>query len=68
KASFPNVQVAVVGSGTASAFENIENPNLLNLGFKPSKAIGRVLARELPKLRETCSVLYPASMKASDEI
>ncbi|GLJ12187.1 hypothetical protein SUGI_0186280 [Cryptomeria japonica] len=68
EAGFPNVQVAAVGSGTASIFENIENSDKLNVGFKPSKATGRVLARELPKLQEMCTVLYPASMKASDEI
>eukprot|EP01018_Ginkgo_biloba_P005846 Gb_09233 [translate_table: standard] len=69
-AGAPNVQIGVVGSGTASVFEKLgqTNSNLLKIGFLPSKATGRVLTVELPKSRDACTVLYPASMKASDEI
>lgn len=69
-AEFPKVQIGVVGSGTARVFQNIvqSNDNLLKIGFLPSKATGAVLARELPKSRDGCTVLYPASVKASDEI
>lgn len=69
-AESPNVQIGVVGSGTASVFQNIKQSNdtLLKIGFLPSKATGAVLATELPKSREGCTVLYPASVKASGEI
>uniref|UniRef100_A0A0D6R6F5 Uroporphyrinogen-III synthase n=1 Tax=Araucaria cunninghamii TaxID=56994 RepID=A0A0D6R6F5_ARACU len=41
QAGSPNVQIAVVGPGTASVFENIENSNnLLKIGFSPSKEQG----------------------------
>ncbi|KAG6437959.1 hypothetical protein SASPL_102890 [Salvia splendens] len=70
-AGTPNVRVGVVGAGTSSVFGKI-GPSLkeiLNVAFVPSKAIGKVLAAELPKLRNArCTVLYPASAKASNEI
>ncbi|KAL1543242.1 uroporphyrinogen-III synthase [Salvia divinorum] len=70
-AGTPNVRVGVVGAGTSSVFGKI-GPSLkeiLNVAFVPSKAIGKVLAAELPKLGNArCTVLYPASAKASNEI
>ncbi|KAL6493246.1 hypothetical protein OROGR_033005 [Orobanche gracilis] len=70
-AGTPKVRVGVVGSGTASVFEKIQSSlkQNLNVDFAPSKAIGKVLAAELPDLGHSrCSVLYPASSKASNEI
>ncbi|CAI9116591.1 OLC1v1017782C4 [Oldenlandia corymbosa var. corymbosa] len=67
----PNVKVGVVGGGTASVFENIapSSKQFLNVAFSPSKATGKVLASELPRNGdERCTVLYPASAKASNEI
>ncbi|XP_057793838.1 uroporphyrinogen-III synthase, chloroplastic [Salvia miltiorrhiza] len=70
-AGTPNVRIGVVGAGTSSVFGKIQ-PCLkesLNVAFVPSKAIGKVLTAELPKLgNERCTVLYPASAKASNEI
>ncbi|KAG8377642.1 hypothetical protein BUALT_Bualt08G0054200 [Buddleja alternifolia] len=70
-AGTPNARVAVMGAGTASVFENTL-PSLkksLNVAFAPSKATGKVLAAELPNHCNTrCTVLYPASAKASNEI
>ncbi|XP_058097052.1 uroporphyrinogen-III synthase, chloroplastic [Magnolia sinica] len=70
-AGTPNVRVGVVGAGTASIFEEVmRSPQRsLNVAFSPSKATGKVLASELPKYgNRTCTVLYPASVKASNEI
>ncbi|XP_062100213.1 uroporphyrinogen-III synthase, chloroplastic isoform X2 [Humulus lupulus] len=67
----PNVKVAVVGAGTASIFYEVlqSSKQSLNVAFMPSKATGKVLASELPKNGNTkCTVLYPASLKASHEI
>ncbi|KAL3617940.1 hypothetical protein CASFOL_038261 [Castilleja foliolosa] len=70
-AETPKVRVGVVGAGTASVFEKIQ-PALkqsLNVAFVPSTAIGKVLAAELPDHgNERCTVLYPASAKAGNEI
>ncbi|KAL2249655.1 UNVERIFIED_CONTAM: Uroporphyrinogen-III synthase, chloroplastic [Sesamum indicum] len=70
-AGTPKVRVGVVGAGTASVFEKIQ-PSLkqsLNVSFAPSKATGKVLAAELPDYGNArCTVLYPASAKASNEI
>ncbi|GFQ04047.1 uroporphyrinogen-iii synthase chloroplastic [Phtheirospermum japonicum] len=70
-AGTPKVRVGVVGAGTASVFDRIQ-PDLkqsLNVAFAPSKAIGKVLAAELPDHgNERCTVLYPASAKAGNEI
>ncbi|KAK4429043.1 Uroporphyrinogen-III synthase, chloroplastic [Sesamum alatum] len=70
-AGTPKIRVGVVGAGTASVFEKIQ-PSLkqsLNVAFAPSKATGKVLAAELPDCgNERCTVLYPASAKASNEI
>ncbi|XP_006830088.2 uroporphyrinogen-III synthase, chloroplastic [Amborella trichopoda] len=70
EAGYPKVQIGVVGAGTASVFDKVvqssESP--LNLAFCPSKATGKVLASELPMRGKTCTVLYPTSMKASNEI
>ncbi|GER36350.1 uroporphyrinogen-III synthase family protein [Striga asiatica] len=70
-AGTPKVTVGVVGAGTACVFEKIQ-PSLrksLNVAFAPSKAIGKVLAVELPDNgNPRCRVLYPASAKASNEI
>ncbi|CAN6465757.1 unnamed protein product [Victoria cruziana] len=65
-AGTPKVQIGVVGAGTASVFENVSQPlqHYLDIAFSPSKAIGKVLALELPKCQtRTCTVLYPASAK-----
>ncbi|XP_057973631.1 uroporphyrinogen-III synthase, chloroplastic isoform X2 [Malania oleifera] len=70
-AGSPNVNVGVVGTGTASVFEEAvhSSKQSLKVAFEPSKATGRVLASELPKnSNEKCTVLYPASAKASSEI
>ncbi|VFQ86888.1 unnamed protein product [Cuscuta campestris] len=70
-AGTPNVRIAVVGVGTASIFDKVSWPSkqCLDVAFAPSKATGKVLALELPKHgNERCTVLYPASAKASGEI
>ncbi|EPS68440.1 hypothetical protein M569_06329 [Genlisea aurea] len=72
-AGTPEVRIGVVGSGTAAVFEKLP-PSLkrtLTVSFSPSKAIGKVLAAELPnhgRKNPRCTVLYPASAKASNEI
>ncbi|GMI91185.1 ARABIDOPSIS THALIANA UROPORPHYRINOGEN III SYNTHASE, DOMAIN OF UNKNOWN FUNCTION 724 3 [Hibiscus trionum] len=66
-AGTPSVRIGVVGAGTASIFKNLKQS--LDVAFVPSKATGKVLASELPKDgNKTCTVLYPASVKASNEI
>ncbi|XP_035541945.1 uroporphyrinogen-III synthase, chloroplastic isoform X3 [Juglans regia] len=67
-AGTPNVNVGVVGAGTASVFDDVLqfSNRSLNVAFAPSK--GKVLASELPKNGVKCRVLYPASAKASNEI
>ncbi|XP_027095284.1 uroporphyrinogen-III synthase, chloroplastic isoform X1 [Coffea arabica] len=70
-AGTPNVKVGVVGGGTASIFEKAaqQSKQYLHVAFAPSKATGKILASELPKHgNERCSVLYPASAKASSDI
>ncbi|XP_021283828.1 uroporphyrinogen-III synthase, chloroplastic isoform X2 [Herrania umbratica] len=70
-AGTPSVRVGVVGAGTASIFDNLiqSSKHSLNVAFAPSKATGKVLASELPKDgNRRCTVLYPASVKASNEI
>ncbi|XP_059637099.1 uroporphyrinogen-III synthase, chloroplastic isoform X2 [Cornus florida] len=70
-AGTPNVKVGVVGAGTASIFEEASQSSKrsLHVAFTPSKATGKVLASELPKLgNKKCAVLYPASAKAGSEI
>ncbi|XP_004291136.1 PREDICTED: uroporphyrinogen-III synthase, chloroplastic-like [Fragaria vesca subsp. vesca] len=70
-AGTPNVKVGVVGAGTASVFEEVlqSSKTSLSLAFVPSKATGKVLASELPRSRkDKCTVLYPASAKAGNEI
>ncbi|CBI19567.3 hypothetical protein VitviT2T_027615 [Vitis vinifera] len=70
-AGAPCVKVGVVGSGTQSVFEEVmqSSKQSLRVAFAPSKATGKVLASELPKDgNRTCTVLYPASAKASGEI
>uniref|UniRef100_A0A7C9EAL9 Uroporphyrinogen-III synthase n=1 Tax=Opuntia streptacantha TaxID=393608 RepID=A0A7C9EAL9_OPUST len=69
-AGSPNVKVGVVGAGTASVFEEVmQSSNSLQVAFTPSKATAKVLASELPRAGdEKCSVLYPASVKASSEL
>ncbi|KAG5030682.1 hypothetical protein JHK85_014664 [Glycine max] len=66
----PSVLGGVVGAGTASIFkEALQSSNRsLDIAFVPSKATGKVLATELPKIGSKCTVLYPASAKASNEI
>ncbi|KAL4281386.1 hypothetical protein GQ457_03G039320 [Hibiscus cannabinus] len=66
-AGTPSVRIGVVGAGTASIFNNLRQS--LDVAFAPSKATGKVLASELPKDgNKSCTVLYPASVKASNEI
>ncbi|RZC67258.1 hypothetical protein C5167_010948 [Papaver somniferum] len=70
-AGSPKVQVGVVGAGTTAVFKDVlQSPQQsLNISFSPSKATGKVLALELPKHGSgRCTVLYPASMKAGNEI
>lgn len=70
-AKCPSVRIGVVGSGTASVFtkEVTSSNTLLNVAFSPSRATGKLLASELPKCDgKTCTVLYPASVKAGGEI
>ncbi|XP_022772838.1 uroporphyrinogen-III synthase, chloroplastic isoform X2 [Durio zibethinus] len=70
-AGTPSVRIGVVGVGTASIFENLmqSSKQSLDVAFAPSKATGKVLASELPKDgNKRCTVLYPASVKASNEI
>ncbi|KAF6176671.1 hypothetical protein GIB67_034533 [Kingdonia uniflora] len=79
----PKIRVAVVGAGTASVFKEVlQSPQQsLSVDFSPSKedikwdtallfiATGKVLALELPKYgNKICTVLYPASVKAGNEI
>ncbi|PUZ47829.1 hypothetical protein GQ55_7G197500 [Panicum hallii var. hallii] len=70
-AGSPKVRVAVVGAGTARVFDEVSQSDdrSLEVAFSPSKAMGKILASELPKSSEnTCKVLYPASAKAGHEI
>ncbi|XP_057470270.1 uroporphyrinogen-III synthase, chloroplastic isoform X1 [Actinidia eriantha] len=70
-AGTPKVKVGVVGTGTATIFEEVaQSPKYsIDVAFAPSKAIGKVLVAELPKHGSgKCTVLYPASAKASNEI
>ncbi|KAK6792812.1 hypothetical protein RDI58_011893 [Solanum bulbocastanum] len=70
-AGTPFVRVGVVGSGTASIFDEAvqSSKQYLDVAFAPSKATGKVLALELPKNgNDKCTVLYPASAKASTDI
>ncbi|KAK6939568.1 hypothetical protein RJ641_029099 [Dillenia turbinata] len=69
-AGTPKVTVGVVGTGTASIFEEVkQSSQSLDVAFSPSKATGKVLASELPKRgNEKCEVLYPASAKAANDI
>ncbi|KAJ8762361.1 hypothetical protein K2173_007519 [Erythroxylum novogranatense] len=70
-AGSPDVKIGVVGAGTASVFEEVmrKSEQSLDIAFMPSKATGKFLASELPKSgNKGCTVLYPASAKASNEI
>ncbi|PIN19099.1 Uroporphyrinogen-III synthase [Handroanthus impetiginosus] len=70
-AGTPKVRVGVVGDGTARVFEKIvpSAKQNLNMAFIPSKATARVLAAELPNCGNSrCTVLYPASARASNDI
>lgn len=70
-AGTPSVRVGVVGSGTASIFDEAvqSSKQYLDVAFTPSKATGKVLASELPKNgNDKCTVLYPASAKAGTDI
>ncbi|CAN0922237.1 Uroporphyrinogen-III synthase, chloroplastic [Linum grandiflorum] len=71
EAGTPKVKIAVVGAGTASIFEGViqSSNRALDIAFLPSKATGKVLAAELPSSgNRKCTVLYPSSAKASNEI
>ncbi|KAL5208938.1 hypothetical protein ABZP36_004561 [Zizania latifolia] len=70
-AGSPKVRIAVVGAGTARIFDEAmqSDDRSLEVAFSPSKAMGKVLASELPRTTETtCKVLYPASSRAGHEI
>lgn len=69
-AGSPPVRIGVVGSGTASIIKEAKQLSQpIEITFSPSKAIGKVLALELPKCGDSkCTVLYPASVKASNDI
>ncbi|KAL8106068.1 hypothetical protein AgCh_029752 [Apium graveolens] len=65
------VTICVVGAGTASIFDNVaqSSKQIVDIAFAPSKATGKVLASELLHTgNRKCTVLYPASAKASSEI
>ncbi|KAL9250496.1 Uroporphyrinogen-III synthase, chloroplastic-like protein [Drosera capensis] len=66
----PHVKIGVVGSGTGSIFEDVNQSSpVIDVAFAPSKATGKVLASELPRCGDAnCTVLYPASFKASNEV
>ncbi|PKA52972.1 Uroporphyrinogen-III synthase, chloroplastic [Apostasia shenzhenica] len=69
-AGSPKVRIGVVGAGTSSVFhELLQSPDrTLEIAFSPSKAKGKVLALELPCYGDSCKVLYPASLKAGNDI
>ncbi|KAF7817521.1 uroporphyrinogen-III synthase, chloroplastic [Senna tora] len=70
-AGAPHVKIGVVGAGTASIFKEIlQSPKQsLDVAFAPSKGIPVGLCLMLlPKNGNKCTVLYPASAKASNEI
>ncbi|XP_061343202.1 uroporphyrinogen-III synthase, chloroplastic isoform X2 [Gastrolobium bilobum] len=69
-AGMPHVKVGVVGAGTASILKEAlqSSKQSLDIAFAPSKATGKILATELPKIGNKSTVLYPASAKASNEI
>ncbi|CAL5204652.1 unnamed protein product [Lathyrus oleraceus] len=69
-AGMPRTRIGVVGSGTASIFKEalLSSNKSLDVAFSPSKATGKVLATELPKIGNKTTILYPASAKASNEI
>ncbi|WVZ57474.1 hypothetical protein U9M48_007855 [Paspalum notatum var. saurae] len=70
-AGSPKVRVALVGAVTARVFDEVSQSDdqSLEVAFSPSKAMGKVLASELPRSNENrCKVLYPASAKAGHEI
>eukprot|EP00249_Psilotum_nudum_P017885 c26536_g1_i2 orf=593-1195(-) len=69
-AGFPNVRLAVVGSGTAQVLENAKVDGAqIDIGFMPSKANAKVLSEELPRVGKVDGkVLFPASLKASNEL
>ncbi|KAG0482821.1 hypothetical protein HPP92_010905 [Vanilla planifolia] len=70
-AGSPRAQIGVVGTGTASVFHEVSQlpDRTLDVAFFPSKATGKALASELPKNGDrTYKVLYPASVKADNEI
>ncbi|XP_028802948.1 uroporphyrinogen-III synthase, chloroplastic [Neltuma alba] len=69
-AGAPHVKIGVVGAGTASVFNeaSLSSKQSLDVAFSPSKATGKVLATELPLNGNKCTVLYPASAKAGNEI
>lgn len=65
------MKVGVVGAGTARVFDEpvLAAQGALHVAFTPSKATGKVLASELPdNVGKSSSVLYPASVKAGNEI
>eukprot|EP00850_Spirogloea_muscicola_P004152 SM000017S02892 [mRNA] locus=s17:884584:887160:- [translate_table: standard] len=70
----PSVRLAVVESGTGEVIcnagaESEANSQSVNVFFTPTKAIGKALVVELPKAPEGSGrVLYPASVKASNDI
>lgn len=69
EAGRPKVRIAVVGAGTGELFQNAEEgANQLDVAFTPSKATAKVMSSELPKLSDDSNVLYPASLKAGDDL
>ncbi|CAH1450832.1 unnamed protein product [Lactuca virosa] len=67
----PSVKIVVVGTGTTSIFDEAQS---IDVAFVPSKVLsitttGKVFASELPNHgNENCTVLYPASEKASHDL
>lgn len=65
QAGKPKMRVAVVGAGSGEILE----ASGIKPDFVPSKATGKVMGAELPKIPGgTNSVLFPASVKASTDL
>ncbi|GFR40246.1 hypothetical protein Agub_g817 [Astrephomene gubernaculifera] len=61
----PQIRVAAVGGGTADVLRQ----GGITPDYVPSKALGKVLGSELPRLPGGCGrVLYPASARASSDL
>lgn len=65
EAGKPKVKIASVGEGTSRILEAVNEPELLQIAFTPTKANADHLSAEIPLESESgTTVLYPASEKA----